>query len=77
VRDAHHIHAWSITGEQHLLTLHVHPAAGEVSRDVVTAVQLRLAKRFSIEHVTVQVEEDACIDTHAYGEKGARATDCR
>src|SRR5579864_549485 len=76
VRDAHHIHAWSITGEQHLLTLHVHPTAGTVSRDVVTAVQRRLAQRFSIEHVTVQVEEDVCIDTHAHGAKGASATDC-
>ncbi|MGF6596832.1 cobalt-zinc-cadmium efflux system protein [Paraburkholderia sp. GAS448] len=76
VRDAHHIHAWSITGEQHLLTLHVHPTAGTVSRDVVTAVQRRLAQRFSIEHVTVQVEEDVCIDTHAHGAKGAGATDC-
>lgn len=65
VRDAHHIHAWSITGEQHLLTLHVHPTQGARSRDVVAAVQRRLAERFSIAHVTVQIEEDACADDHA------------
>ncbi|MFL9896185.1 MULTISPECIES: cation diffusion facilitator family transporter [Paraburkholderia] len=76
VRDAHHIHAWSITGEQHLLTLHVHPTAGTASRDVVAAVQRRLAERFSIEHVTVQVEEDDCIDTQAHGATSASATDC-
>ncbi|MFM0738762.1 cation diffusion facilitator family transporter [Paraburkholderia xenovorans] len=62
VRDAHHIHAWSITGEKHLLTLHVHPTAGAIPRDVVSAVQLRLAQRFNIGHVTVQVEEEECID---------------
>ncbi|CAD6517433.1 cation diffusion facilitator family transporter [Paraburkholderia metrosideri] len=66
VSDAHHIHAWSITSEQHLVTLHVHPTPGTVSRDVVTAVQRRLSERFSIEHVTVQVEEEECIDTHAH-----------
>ncbi|TAL53156.1 cation diffusion facilitator family transporter [Pandoraea sp.] len=62
VADAHHIHAWSITGERHMLTLHVHPAPGAASREVVAAVQRRLTERFNIEHVTVQVEEDTCFD---------------
>jgi len=64
VRDAHHIHAWSITGERHMITLHVHPAAGANARDVVVAVRRRLAARFDIEHATVQVEDEACIDAH-------------
>lgn len=72
VRNAHHIHAWSITGEQHLLTLHVHPAPGYASREVVVAVQRRLSDRFSIRHVTVQVEEERCIDSHTEGELGCR-----
>jgi cobalt-zinc-cadmium efflux system protein len=42
VRDAHHIHAWSITGERHMVTLHVHPAPG-FRQAVVMAVQQRLA----------------------------------
>ncbi|SAL75576.1 cation diffusion facilitator family transporter [Caballeronia peredens] len=62
VHDAHHIHAWSITGEQHLVTLHVHPVAGASARDVVVAVQQRLATRFNIQHVTVQVEHEVCVD---------------
>jgi len=65
VRNAHHIHAWSITGEQHLVTLHVHPAAGVPAHDVVTAVQRRLAARFAIAHVTIQVEEHICADAHS------------
>jgi cobalt-zinc-cadmium efflux system protein len=64
VRNAHHIHAWSITGERHMVTLHVHPAAGALSKTVVTAVQRRLAERFNVEHATVQVEEDDCFDAH-------------
>jgi cobalt-zinc-cadmium efflux system protein len=76
VRDAHHIHAWSITAEQHLLTLHVHPTQGTAARDVVTAVQSRLAERFNVAHVTVQVEEDICIDTHSHDQAGAGSSNC-
>ena len=64
VRNAHHIHAWSITGERHMVTLHVHPAPGIPAREVIAAVQRRLATRFDVEHATVQVEEDVCIDSH-------------
>lgn len=65
ISNAHHIHAWSITGERHMVTLHVHPMPGVPSRDVVTAVQRRLAARFDVEHATVQIEEDVCLDSHA------------
>jgi cobalt-zinc-cadmium efflux system protein len=62
ISNAHHIHAWSITAEQHLLTLHIHPREGVPSRDAVRAVKIRLAERFGINHVTVQCEEEDCID---------------
>jgi cobalt-zinc-cadmium efflux system protein len=57
VRMAHHIHAWSITAEQHLLTLHVVPSDGVAPREVIAAVRQRVAERFNISHVTVQVED--------------------
>ncbi|OZI62709.1 cation diffusion facilitator family transporter [Bordetella genomosp. 11] len=57
VRVAHHIHAWSITSEQHLLTLHVVPREGVAAGDVIRAVRQRVAERFGISHVTVQVED--------------------
>lgn len=60
--NTHHIHAWSITGEQHMVTLHVQPVAGVPAREVVGAVQRRLGERFGITHATVQVEEEACLD---------------
>ncbi|AJC19834.2 zinc transporter ZitB [Pandoraea pulmonicola] len=63
VGNAHHIHAWSITGERHMVTLHVCPAPGVSTRDTVIAVQQRLATRFAVGHVTVQVEEDGCPDS--------------
>lgn len=63
VSDAHHIHVWSMTAEQHLLTVHVVPRTGAQPRDVVAAIKARVAERFNILHVTVQVEEDGCADT--------------
>ncbi|HTK01328.1 MAG TPA: cation diffusion facilitator family transporter [Bordetella sp.] len=71
VRVAHHIHAWSITAEQHMLTLHVVPVEGVAARDVVDAVRRRVAERFNISHVTVQVEDP----DHGNGD-AARANDC-
>ncbi len=57
---AHHIHAWSITAEQHVpWTLHVVPKEGSVAaRDVIQAVRQRgLRSLFDISHATVQVED--------------------
>ena len=66
IRDAHHLHAWSITSERHMMTLHVHPAPGASSHEVVSAVQRRLASTFNIEHTTVQVEVEGCEPNDMY-----------
>ncbi|CAM3671769.1 cation diffusion facilitator family transporter [Bordetella bronchialis] len=71
VRMAHHIHAWSITSEQHMLTLHVVPHEGVAPSDVIRAVRQRVAERFSISHVTVQVEDPGHNDGDA-----AHGNDC-
>lgn len=76
VRNAHHIHAWSITGEQHLLTLHVHPVPGATTREIVIAVKQRLTQRYGISHVTVQVEEEECIDAGHEHEDGSSTSPC-
>ncbi|WP_083253841.1 cation diffusion facilitator family transporter [Pandoraea sp. ISTKB] len=60
VRSVHHIHAWSITGERHMITLHAVPAPGVSTRDAMVAVQQRLATRFNVEHATIQIEDAAC-----------------
>lgn len=68
VREVHHIHAWSITAEQHLITLHAVPRENAAPKAVVAAIQAKLAARFQITHVTVQIEEDGCLEadgTHA------------
>ncbi|WP_237169984.1 cation diffusion facilitator family transporter [Pandoraea faecigallinarum] len=64
VQEVHHIHAWSITGERHMITLHAVPAPGISAREAMIAVQQRLATRFGVEHATIQIEEGACAGAH-------------
>ena len=60
VEDVHHLHAWSLTEETPMVTLHARTAVG-ASPDLITArIRDRLAERFDVDHVTVQVEYDAC-----------------
>ena len=71
--NAHHIHIWSMTAESHLITLHANPAAGATAAEVITAIQARLAERFGVDHVTVQVEDSHCHD-HDHHEHVAAGT---
>lgn len=73
--DAHHIHIWSMTAESHLVTLHATPATGATASEVITAIQARLAERFGVDHVTVQVEDSHCHDHAAPARTGSDATE--
>lgn len=64
VDDVHHIHAWSMSSNQTLLTLHVRHAADAAPSQVIDRVKVRLSKKFSIDHVTVQTELETCPDNH-------------
>ena len=62
VEDVHHVHAWSLSQERSLLTLHARVAEGTNPDSAVAAIQERLANRFDIRHVTVQIELEGCSD---------------
>ena len=62
VEDAHHVHAWSLSQEHALLTLHARVAEGTHPDSAVAAIRARLADRFDIRHVTVQIELEGCSD---------------
>lgn len=56
----HHLHAWSLTGEAPMVTLHAELDAG-VDRQATLATLLRvLHDEFAVEHATVQLEDGAC-----------------
>jgi cobalt-zinc-cadmium efflux system protein len=62
LQDVHHIHAWSLTSEMPLLTLHAQVGKSADSQAVLKRIKEVLAKRFGIDHSTVQIERDACGD---------------
>ena len=66
VNDAHHIHAWSISQDRPMVTLHACVDPGMGVGEAVAAIKRRLAERFSLLHCTVEIEHGACADeTHA------------
>jgi cobalt-zinc-cadmium efflux system protein len=68
VRSVHHIHAWSLTGEAPIVTLHADCDDGADRRVVLESVTGILRRRFGVEHVTVQIEDGECVDATAVGD---------
>ena len=62
VEDVHHVHAWSLSQEKSLLTLHARIREETHSDVAINAIQRRLSERFDISHVTVQIEIESCAD---------------
>ena len=72
LRDVHHVHAWSLSPERPMMSLHAR-ATGSVDHDrLVARIKAVLRERFGVEHVTLQVEYgDECIDrAPPRGERG-------
>lgn len=61
VLDVHHVHAWSLTTERPLLTLHAVVEDGADQNRVLIDINRILEDRFGIGHATVQLERGACI----------------
>jgi cobalt-zinc-cadmium efflux system protein len=62
VVDIHHVHAWSISQERPMVTLHADIQPGTDSMQAVREIKTMLAERFRIVHATVEVECGACVD---------------
>lgn len=62
VVDVHHIHAWSITQERPMMTLHARVSDKARPEVVSAAIKVRLAEHFHVEHATVEIEHDDCTD---------------
>lgn len=69
VVDVHHVHAWSLTGERPLMTLHAVVEDAADPDSVLAAVNGVLRARFGIGHATVQIERGPC--PHAGAPHGA------
>jgi cobalt-zinc-cadmium efflux system protein len=62
VTDVHHVHAWMLTSERRLVTLHVQLAAATDHNAALAAIKGRLIDRFGISHSTVQIDPAGCPD---------------
>jgi cobalt-zinc-cadmium efflux system protein len=62
VAGVHHVHAWVLSGDRTVATLHLQVRSGADTAATVEAVKRRLHERHGIGHSTVQVEMGACPD---------------
>lgn len=65
VENVHHVHAWSLSQDRPLLTLHAKIMKDAHPDSAIADIQARLAGRFGIRHVTVQIELENCSDDAA------------
>lgn len=66
VEDVHHVHAWSITQERPMVTLHARLCEQGDADAAVHAIKRRLRERFGVAHATVEIEVVHCADGHAH-----------
>jgi cobalt-zinc-cadmium efflux system protein len=62
VEEVHHLHAWSLSQDRLMLTLHARISEHAHADSVLNAIHNRLAERFDIDHATVQIEVNVCAD---------------
>ena len=62
VVEIHHVHAWALTAEKPLLTLHALVSEQAQVQPVVAAIKAVLNQNFGIDHSTIQVETGPCPD---------------
>ena len=67
VREIHDLHIWALSSGKNSLTVHVVLAEGADEQAVLRETTELLASRFSIRHVSVQVEATACDMKHVHG----------
>ena len=71
--NVHHVHAWSLTPRETLLTMHARLAPGADAGAVLVAIKQVLIAEYSIEHSTIQIEPAECVDATDRCAEAARA----
>jgi cobalt-zinc-cadmium efflux system protein len=65
IAEVHHLHVWQIASGSRMATLHARLREGGDARQALRSVQHVLRERFSITHVTVQIESSDCLDSES------------
>lgn len=62
VEDIHHVHAWMLTDERPLMTMHATLRSGAGSHAALVAIRQFLEQRYGVGHATIQIESHGCLD---------------
>ncbi|MDX1422390.1 MAG: cation diffusion facilitator family transporter [Kiloniellales bacterium] len=62
VVDVHHVHAWMLTDERPLMTLHATLEPGADPHAALLAIRAFLDQEYGVGHATIQVEPAGCPD---------------
>ena len=62
VRGVHHVHAWMITAERPMVTLHIELDSDADAARVMVAAKERLKGEFGFGHSTIQIDPPRCPD---------------
>lgn len=73
VTDIHHVHAWSLTTERPLVTLHAVVRADADYGSVLPRLQALLAERFGVDHATIQLEPGVKLENSPASSPGERS----
>ncbi len=60
VKNVHHVHAWSLSGDSPMLTLHAEVSDSSDPDRVLKAINEYLHDEYQIEHSTIQIEKAYC-----------------
>ena len=64
VAEVHHVHAWLLTAEQPLVTLHVRCSPDADLKSIIPAINKRLKDQFGVTHSTIQIDGADCLDEY-------------
>jgi len=62
VIDVHHIHAWSLSDNYFIITMHAQIKRSVQHTDILYGIKKILLDKFEIAHSTVEIEYDECAD---------------
>ncbi len=64
VLSFHHVHIWSLDGEDAIMECHVRVKPSEIEKADKTRMQVYdlLSKKYKINHLTIQIEGSPCLD---------------
>ena len=64
VEDIHHVHAWSLTQDRPMVTLHARIGDASDGDRITAAIKSLLAARYGVQHATIEIESGICADQH-------------